>query len=171
MNKKHFVIQGLAMAGLSMPVAAAPVRIDQDKSLKSSTGLFTVFTAQEDVKIAQHRSHQSHSSHRSSSGGSRKTYPTPAPTPTPRRSESTAPSSILPRSSLSGSGTFSTLDAFTEKVKRVQSGLTAYGYYNGAIDGKVGPDTKAALSKFQKDFSLKITGTITPEVLSAFEIS
>ena len=60
--------------------------------------------------------------------------------------------------------------AFTEIVRRVQTALYAYGYYTGAIDGIVGTGTKTALSKFQKDWNLKITGTITPEVLDALNI-
>jgi len=175
-KKKNFIIGSLAIAGLSAtPVIAAPTRVESESSIKNSTGLFTVFSAQKEIKTAQHRSHQSHSSHgshRSSSSGSR-SYPSaiPAPTPTPRRSDSTAPSSILPKSSYSNQGTLSATEQFVERAKRVQQGLTAYGYYSGEIDGKVGPLTKAALSKFQKDFSLTITGTITPEVLDAFGIT
>jgi His-Xaa-Ser repeat protein HxsA len=60
--------------------------------------------------------------------------------------------------------------AFNEIVKRVQTALYTYGYYTGAIDGVVGTGTKTALSKFQKDWNLKITGTITPEVLDALNI-
>lgn len=56
-------------------------------------------------------------------------------------------------------------------VMRVQLGLQAYGYYNGAIDGIVGKGTRAALVRFQTDYNLKVTGTITPEVLDAFKIS
>lgn len=54
---------------------------------------------------------------------------------------------------------------------RVQLGLIAYGYYNGKVDGIIGKQSKAALSRFQSDYSLKVTGTITPEVLSALGIS
>jgi len=172
MKKRHFLIQSLAAAGLAMPAAAAPTSIDRETSLKNSTGLFTVFATQKEVKTAQHRSHQSHSSHRSSSGGSRSySKPAPKPTPTPRRSDSTPPSSILPQNSLAPSSGLSPAEQFTERAKRVQSGLKAYGYYNGSIDGVVGADTKTALSKYQKDFDLKVTGTITPEVLTSFGIT
>lgn len=170
MKKTHFIIGSLAVAGLSATAAAVPSPLERERSLENSTALFTIFSAQKDIKTAQHRSHKSHGSHRSSSS-SKRSYTTPSPAPTPRRSESTSPSSILPRSSLSGSKTLSPVEQFTERAKRVQSGLTAYGYYTGDIDGKVGPATKAALSKFQKDFGLVITGTITPEVLSAFGIT
>jgi His-Xaa-Ser repeat protein HxsA len=60
--------------------------------------------------------------------------------------------------------------AFLDIVKRVQTALYTYGYYTGAIDGIVGTGTKTAISKFQKDWGLNITGTITPEVLDALNI-
>lgn len=170
MKKKHFIIGSLALAGLSTSAVAVPTRPEPEQSLESSTALFTIFSAQKETLTAQHRSHKSHGSHRSSAGGSR-SYSSPAPVPTPRRSDSTPPSSILPKSSLTGKATSSPIEQFTKRAKRVQTGLTAYGYYNGDIDGKVGPETKAALSKFQKDFSLSITGTITPEVLNVFGIT
>lgn len=53
---------------------------------------------------------------------------------------------------------------------QVQTALTAYGYYSGLIDGKVGPSCKTALVAMQTDYQLKVTGTITPEVLNAFGI-
>jgi His-Xaa-Ser repeat protein HxsA len=59
---------------------------------------------------------------------------------------------------------------FNDIVRRVQLGLQAYGYYNGAIDGVVGSEMRAALRKLQEDYSLKTTGTITPEVLDALKI-
>lgn len=49
-------------------------------------------------------------------------------------------------------------------------GLMAYGYYDGPPDGIVGPKTRDALNRFQTDYGLKVTGTITPEVLDAFRI-
>lgn len=53
---------------------------------------------------------------------------------------------------------------------QVQAALTAYGYYSGPIDGIIGSASRTALSKFQADYSLKVTGTITPEVLDAMGI-
>lgn len=61
-------------------------------------------------------------------------------------------------------------EPFTAKVKQVQKGLKAFGYYACEIDGVVGPTTKAALEWFQSYFGLKVTGTITPEVFKTLEI-
>lgn len=138
-----------------------------------------------------HRSHSSHSSHRSSTGGG--TYlpapvrrPAPAPTPVPTRAPLYNPpphvTTPLPRASTPPRTTSQPSNAltwlpddglnpaaveapYTEKVKQVQRGLKAFGYYDGGIDGVVGPATKDAIRQFQEAFSLPVTGTVTPQVL------
>ncbi|ACS58911.1 peptidoglycan-binding domain-containing protein [Rhizobium leguminosarum] len=60
---------------------------------------------------------------------------------------------------------------FRRIVIQVQSGLPAYGYYAGSLTGVVDEDTRAALSQMQKDNKLKVTGTVTTEVLNAFGIA
>jgi His-Xaa-Ser repeat protein HxsA len=95
----------------------------------------------------------------------------PAPLYTPPVSDSTSPSSILPSSPdaalkvLPGNS-----DKFLEIAKQVQLGLYSWGYYAGAIDGIVGPETRLAISSMQADWGLSVTGTITPEVLNALKI-
>lgn len=42
--------------------------------------------------------------------------------------------------------------------KQIQQALKNAGYYEGEVDGKVGPKTKTALMKFQKDMGLKADG-------------
>jgi His-Xaa-Ser repeat protein HxsA len=68
-----------------------------------------------------------------------------------------------------------TLPGNSEKFRRivmeVQTALQIFGYYTGEIDGLVGAETRVALSKMQADYNLKVTGTITPEVLDAFRIT
>ena len=44
--------------------------------------------------------------------------------------------------------------------EKLQQALKAAGYYNGAIDGKLGNRTKVAVSKFQKDHGLKADGVV-----------
>ena len=44
--------------------------------------------------------------------------------------------------------------------KDVQAALKSAGYYQGAIDGKIGLGTKEAIRKFQKDNGLKVDGFI-----------
>lgn len=125
-----------------------------------------------------HSSHSSHSSHRSSSSGGYAAPRPSAPAYTPpssgtRNQSSTPPSSILP--SPPAAAAPKTLPGnsgkFLEIVRKVQLALTSYGYYDGAIDGVIGKNSRAALSRFQSDYGLKVTGTITPEVLDAFGIA
>ena len=42
--------------------------------------------------------------------------------------------------------------------KQIQQALKNAGYYEGDVDGKVGPKTKTAIMKFQKDMGLKADG-------------
>lgn len=185
MSKRKFLVPNLATAGFmafagSSATASVLPQIDGVDPRKPEKPKTLAHQFSQDVlqQLAQHRSHSSHgshSSHRSSSGGSRpRSTPTPAPAPKPvapkkQKSNSTPPASILPLSPATAQP--KTSSKFTETVKRVQSGLYAYGYYTGEIDGIVGTDTKAAITKFQTDFQLNVTGTITPEVLSAFSIT
>lgn len=62
-------------------------------------------------------------------------------------------------------------DRFKEIVRDVQFAMMAYGYYNGELDGILGPDMRVALAKMQGDYNLKVTGTITPETLTALRIT
>jgi His-Xaa-Ser repeat protein HxsA len=70
----------------------------------------------------------------------------------------------------SGSGEGPSISQIEEVVRKVQAGLKAYGYYDGDLDAIVGPKTREALRRFQSDYGLQVTGTITPEVLDAFKI-
>ena len=54
---------------------------------------------------------------------------------------------------------------------QLQTCLTLFGYNPGTIDGAVGTETAAAISQFQAQWGLDITGTVTPEVLDACGIT
>lgn len=188
--KKRFAITSLIAAGLfpAQSVALAAVRPDDEPE---GFSLFDVFQQTRAQVISAHRSHRSHSSHRShrsSSGGGgyvaprvysppTTTWP-PATTSPSRNMDSTPPSSILPSPPATAPKALpnATPDAeaaqkFKDTVRIVQLALQAYGYYTGAIDGIVGTDTSTAISKMQADYGLKVTGTVTPEVLNALKIS
>ena len=191
MKRGRFLIAGLAAAGI-MPLPATAQQSPRQSADKANTGGLSHAVAIDLVArdhyflLAQHRSHSSHASHashashRSSSSGSSSPRvspppppPRPAPTPTPssRNSRSTPPSSVLPSSPSTAPRQSLVDDPFKATVIRVQQGLRAYGYYRGALDGAVGPETRAALVRFQTDYDLKVTGTVTPEVLDALDIS
>jgi len=57
----------------------------------------------------------------------------------------------------------------TETVQMVQEMLNAYGYECGTPDGIAGNKTATALSAYQTDNGLTVTGTITHETLTALQ--
>lgn len=184
-------VNALHAQGGAVGASSAPEPENDD------TALIRKFAQDHRFHLAQHRSHSSHashSSHRSGASGRTRTptytppppripraTPTPAPAPTSTRNRrSTPPSSILPSSPQTApQSLYSRPDSAVSPPSRsqieivvckVQTGLMAYGYYDGEIDCLVGPITRGALRKFQEDYNLKVTGTITPEVLDAFRI-
>ena len=56
-------------------------------------------------------------------------------------------------------------------VVRVQAVLMRPGYYNGDIDGFLGPMTREAITKFQSDRLLGKTGRMDIDTLTALGIS
>src|SRR5690606_16891404 len=127
--------------------------------------LADVFRGHDEIRLAQHRSHQSHQSHgshRSSSGGTVRPAPSPAPTyrlPS-QESNSSPPSSVLPSATLGDSD--KSAGEEPNMLKRVQAMLAVHGYYAAEIDGIDGVATRAAITRFQADRGLTITGTVTP---------
>jgi His-Xaa-Ser repeat protein HxsA len=133
-----------------------------------------------------HYSHSSHTSHRSSTGGTGSgytapVYTSPAPTPTPAPAPAPARFYVPTRSAEPGeasaprSDNLPALSGRTERfkaiAKRVQIALLAQGYYEGAIDGDIGPGTRSAIRRFQTARGIAVTGTITSEVLDGLRIS
>jgi len=45
-------------------------------------------------------------------------------------------------------------------IAEAQRRLTALGYNVGTVDGQFGPKTEKAISAFQRDRKLKVTGTL-----------
>ena len=55
-------------------------------------------------------------------------------------------------------GMYRTPSGFEIPSVNIQKALKKAGYYNGAIDGKVGPSTRDAIASFQKDNGLTADG-------------
>lgn len=177
--RQKFLIPSLLAAGFVAGDADALATSPDTQGDDEKGGLFEKFRLEHKYNLAGHRSHASHgshSSHRSSSGSGYRAPSTPTPTvrapSASRNNSSTTPSSILPSPQANAA---TPLPGNSSKFKaiamQVQTALLSYGYYNGAIDGIIGAGSKSALSRFQSDYGLKVTGTITPEVLDAFGIS
>jgi hypothetical protein len=56
-------------------------------------------------------------------------------------------------------------------IANVQAALQEQGYYNDAVDGLLGPATRAALSNFQRDQELPITAAIDGPTLQALGLN
>jgi len=54
-----------------------------------------------------------------------------------------------------------------ETQMRAQNRLSKLGYYRGPIDGVMGEGTRKAISRFQRDSGLRVTGSLTGPTLSA----
>jgi His-Xaa-Ser repeat protein HxsA len=174
MNLKRFLISTLSLAGLGAADATQAQFIDAvsrgggDDPNKGT--LFKRFSLDHKFILAGHSSHSSHSSHASHSSGSGGGYAAPAYEPSPVYRPAplyTPPVVATPAPRVLSGRT----ELFTSIVRRVQLGLQAYGYYKGVSDGVVGDATRDALRRFQTDFKLHVTGTITPEVLDALRIT
>lgn len=53
--------------------------------------------------------------------------------------------------------------------KKIQTALKNAGFYQGAIDGKIGPASKRAIEAFQKSNGLKVDGKVGPKTWAALE--
>ena len=59
----------------------------------------------------------------------------------------------------------------SELLAKVQSKLAALGYYKGGIDGSFGPQTELAVTKFQNENGLPVTGRVDLKTLSSLGIT
>jgi len=56
-------------------------------------------------------------------------------------------------------------------IANVQSALQERGYFRNAIDGTMGPLTRAAIADYQRDHQLPITGDIDPATLASLGLN
>jgi peptidoglycan hydrolase-like protein with peptidoglycan-binding domain len=57
-----------------------------------------------------------------------------------------------------------------EQITQVQNLLKQRGFYSGESDGKLNPDTRAGLKKYQEAEGLKVTGTLNGVTLQKMNI-
>jgi tetratricopeptide (TPR) repeat protein len=62
------------------------------------------------------------------------------------------------------------LEEMQNKIVSIQRRLKELGYYKGAIEGIPGPDTRAAILRYQKEHSLPETGTWTEDLVKALKL-
>ena len=59
---------------------------------------------------------------------------------------------------------------YNAKVEELQRLLESYGYYAGEIDGKMGVNTRQAVSEFQKEHGLKVSRFVDKETWAALNV-
>jgi len=52
----------------------------------------------------------------------------------------------------------------------VQQALAELGYYDGPIDGVIGPGTRDAIASFQSDSGLPVSGLIDEELMASLGV-
>lgn len=72
-------------------------------------------------------------------------------------------------STTAGTPTTATSPAPTSQNKKIQTALKNAGYYNGPIDGKIGPGSRKAVEAFQTSKGLKADGKVGPRTWKALE--
>lgn len=126
---------------------------------------------------SSHRSHRSHSSHRSSSGGgyyrsapAAPSYSAPANNSQQRNlTRNTQNSSTSNRNDYSPNISSATVNAEQRKrlVMRVQYALFERSYYDGVIDGIMGPTTRDAISRYRRTHGLPLNVYIDAALLNS----
>ncbi|MDP2652686.1 MAG: peptidoglycan-binding protein [Candidatus Omnitrophota bacterium] len=71
--------------------------------------------------------------------------------------------------SSSSSGATGDIIRVSASTEQVQKALKNAGYYQGAVDGKLGAKTKKAISDFQKDHELKADGVVGRKTWAAMQ--
>jgi hypothetical protein len=59
----------------------------------------------------------------------------------------------------------------TPLIADVQKALEREGYDPGAIDGVIGPETRAAIAIYQDDHDLSVNGRITEDLLQSLDLA
>lgn len=84
--------------------------------------------------------------------------PPPAPVPPPAAATAPPPSPPpAPAIAMPEEAQYSEVDR-----RRVQAALRELGYYDGDVDGVFGPETRAAIRRYQHEIGASMTGTLTP---------
>jgi len=176
MNKYFARLAALISASLTPATNAMVIPKDPEPDAKDAPHAVSLLNERVSAELLQHRSHSSHASHgshRSSSGGGyRRPTPAPAPPPSPPRErepprqdpparqpteraadplgQEPRPAQSIPDSKKPRSVSDLDPEAVKNVVMRMQLALQFEGYYQGIIDGSMGPSTRDAVKRFKK---------------------
>lgn len=128
---------------------------------------------------SSHRSHRSHSSHRSSSGGGYRAPapyvppsppPAPATTPKPQQSVQSHKEASANDNSTKKSTDTVGKDELATVIQRIQLALTFEGFYEGDVDGIMGPKTREAITNYRAAKGLSKNAYIDAALLNSLGI-
>jgi len=98
----------------------------------------------------------------------------PGASPSPSPSQAAAPVAATPRLVGPTPGSikeFPDEAAMTERDRTlVQEALARLGYYGARVDGRFGPETRAAIRRFQHEIGVEMTGRLTGEQAGRLDI-
>jgi hypothetical protein len=60
--------------------------------------------------------------------------------------------------------------SFNAIARRVQAKLAGEGYYTGAMDGRISPEFRKAIEKYQGDHGLHVTGLVDAPVIESLQV-
>lgn len=162
---RRFVLPSLLAAGFTPAtdaIALGSTNFNQSADKETELSILNYVLPFQLAGHSSHRSHSSHGSHRSSSGGGGSYVPPSPPSP----GISTSPGGVLPKPKIKpGSEQYSAL------LIELQACLYALNYYRGPIDGLMGPKTKVAISKAQKQIGVAVTGDLDETLIKACRLS
>ena len=82
---------------------------------------------------------------------------------------SSVPETILESGSIEPQKVENSEGFFMPSQKEIQQALKNSGLYNGEIDGKIGPKTKASIEEFQAKNNLQVDGKVGPDTWSRLQ--
>ena len=81
--------------------------------------------------------------------------------------ETIPPSAAVPQAVQNAAATATQM--VVDRAKDIQTALKNAGFYIGAIDGKIGPNSKKAIMEFQAAKGLKVDGKVGPKTWAELE--
>ena len=66
-------------------------------------------------------------------------------------------------------GATASINLSEDQIKAAQQQLKSAGLYHDPVDGKMGPETKEAIQKFQQQRGLRSTGALDQQTLAALQ--
>jgi len=159
---------GASLEGISYPAIDDGVKLD-----KLNITISHMLAAHR--SHSSHASHASHASHRSSSGGGGGYTPPPVytPPPAPQKADPLG-QQPRPKSSYPSAQPNKKLPTDKEALKniimRIQLALQFDGYYDGPVDGVMGPKTRESVMKYKQDKGITGAGVLDTDTLNALGI-